>query len=177
MALPIFAYIVMPNHWHFVVKPKNKNQVTDFFRWLTHTHTMRWHAHYHTEGTGHLYQGRFKAFPIQEDGHLQAVIRYVERNALRANLCQNAEDWFYGSLWRRVYGDDDSRAILSPWPIPMPRTWIAKVNRPQSQAEEEAIRKSLKKGSPYGSKRFVSQASVRLKLEHTLRSRGRPKKV
>jgi len=120
VALPIFAYIVMPNHWHFVVKPKNKNQVTDFFRW---------------------------------------------------------EDWFYGSLWRRVYGDDDSRAILSPWPIPMPRTWIAKVNRPQSQAEEEAIRKSLKKGSPYGSKRFVSQASVRLKLEHTLRSRGRPKKV
>ena len=103
--------------------------------------------------------------------------RIVERNALRANLCQNAEDWFYGSLWRRVYGDDDSRAILSPWPIPMPRTWIAKVNRPQSQAEEEAIRKSLKKGSPYGSKRFVSQASVRLKLEHTLRSRGRPKKV
>ena len=177
VSLPIFAYIVMPNHWHFVVKPKNKNQVTDFFRWLTHTHTMRWHAHYHTEGTGHLYQGRFKAFPIQEDGHLQAVIRYVERNALRANLCQNAEDWFYGSLWRRVYGDDDSRAILSPWPIPMPRTWIAKVNRPQSQAEEEAIRKSLKKGSPYGSKRFVSQASVRLKLEHTLRSRGRPNKV
>ena len=55
VALPIFAYIVMPNHWHFVVKPKNKNQVTDFFRWLTHTHTMRWHAHYHTEGTGHLY--------------------------------------------------------------------------------------------------------------------------
>ena len=41
------------------------------------------------------------AVPIQEDGHLQAVTRYVERNALRANLCQNAEDWFYGSLWRR----------------------------------------------------------------------------
>ena len=74
--LGIFAYCVMPNHWHFVVCPKTDTQVTDFFRWLTHTHTMRWHAHYHTEGTGHLYQGRFKTFPIQEDEHLVSVLRY-----------------------------------------------------------------------------------------------------
>ena len=66
--LPIFAYTLMPNHWHFVVRPTTDQQVTDFFRWLTHTHTMRWHAHYKTQGTGHLYQGRFKSFPIEEDG-------------------------------------------------------------------------------------------------------------
>ena len=95
--LGIFAYCAMPNHWHFVVCPKTDTQVTDFFRWLTHTHTMRWHAHYHTEGTGHLYQGRFKTFPIQEDEHLVSVLRYVERNALQANLVKRAEDWKYGS--------------------------------------------------------------------------------
>ena len=89
--LPIFGYCVMPNHWHFVACPKTDTQVTDFFRWLTHTHTMRWHAHYHTEGTGHLYQGRFKTFPIQEDEHLVSVLRYVERNALQANLVKRAE--------------------------------------------------------------------------------------
>ena len=105
------------------------------------------------------------------------MLDWAMASGLWVSPSSTTEDWFYGSLWRRVYGDDDSRAILSPWPIPMPRTWIAKVNRPQSQAKEEAIRKSLKKGSPYGSKRFVAQASVRLKLEHTLRSRGRPKKA
>ena len=88
--LPIISYSDMPNHWHFVVHPKTKTQVTEFFRWMTHTHTMRWHADHHTEGSGHLYQGRFKVFPIAEDEHLLAVLRYVERNPLSASLCEQA---------------------------------------------------------------------------------------
>ena len=71
--LPIFARSVMPNHWHSVVRPTTDTQLTDFFRLLTVTHTMRWHAHYATGGTGHLYQGRFKSFPIQSDDHLLTV--------------------------------------------------------------------------------------------------------
>ena len=174
--IPIFGYAVMPNHWHFIVRPESDSPVTDFFRWLTHTHTMRWHAHYHTEGTGHLYQGRFKTFPIEDDKHLLAVLRYVERNPLRASLCERAEDWRYTSLWQRC-NDSQSRSLLSDWPIPRPRQWVAMVNRPQNEKEVEAIRKSIKKGCPYGSKDFVSQSAVRLKLEHTLRSRGRPKVI
>ena len=165
----------MPNHWHFVVQPNTDTQVTEFFRWMTHTHTMRWHAHYHTEGTGHLYQGRFKTFPIEEDEHLRSVLRYVERNALQASLVERAELWKYGSLWRTLKGDDGS--ILSPWPISKPRTWRAMVNRPMNQRELNAIRRCVKKGCPYGSDRFVTQASSRLQLKHTLRERGRPKNV
>ena len=111
--LTIFSYCLMPNHWHFVVRPKTDQQLSEFFRWLTHTHTMRWHAHYHTEGTGHLYQGRFKTFPVESDNHLLAVLRYVERNPLRALLCEHAEDWKYGSAWRTANGDAESRLVLS----------------------------------------------------------------
>ena len=68
-----------------------------------------------TEGTGHFYQGRLEAFPIEEE-HLLTVLRYVERNALQANLVEHAEDWKYGSLWRVLNGDNES--VLSPWPIP-----------------------------------------------------------
>jgi len=68
--LPIVATVVMPNHWHFVVRPQSDDQVSEFFRRLTVTHTLRWHDHYRTGGTGHLYQGRFKSFPIQDDRHL-----------------------------------------------------------------------------------------------------------
>ena len=174
--LPIFAYTVMPNHWHFVVRPETDSQLSDFFRWLTHTHTMRWHAHYHTEGTGHLYQGRFKTFPIEADEHLLTVLRYVERNPLRAGLCKRAEDWTFGSLWRRKHGTPEQQQLLTEWPFPRPRQWVAHVNRPQSEAELTALRNSVQKGTPYGQARFVTQSAARLQLEHTLRPRGRPRK-
>jgi putative transposase len=95
--LRIFSMCVMPNHWHFVVQPDDDSQVTEFFRRLTVTHTMRWHAHYKASGSGHLYQGRFKSFPVQDEEYLLWLMRYVERNALRANLVEAAEDWKWGS--------------------------------------------------------------------------------
>src|SRR5277367_6089591 len=78
--VPLLAYCLMPNHWHLVLWPEHDGDLSEFMRWLTVTHTQRWHAHYHTQGTGPLYQGRFKAFPIAEDEHLLTVLRYVERN-------------------------------------------------------------------------------------------------
>ena len=175
--LPIFAYCVMPNHWHFVVRPTTNRQLTDFFRWLTHTHTMRWHAHYQTQGTGHLYQGRFKAFPIEQDDHLLAVLRYVERNPVRAARCTQAEDWQFGSAWRNTHGDRDVRELLASWPIPRPRQWRSFVNRPQTEGETKAIRHSVNRGTPYGSEGWITQSAMRLHLKHTLRPPGRPKKV
>jgi len=87
----ILAYCVMPNHWHMVLWPRKDGELSAFVRWLTHTHTMRWHVHHETVGTGHLYQGRLKSVPVQTDEHLLVVCRYVERNPLRAKLVERAE--------------------------------------------------------------------------------------
>lgn len=81
---------------------------------------MRWHAHYHTSGTGHIYHGRFKSFPVECEDYLYSVCRYVQRNPLRVNLMHRAEHWRWSSLWRRIHGDDQPRAFLSSWPAPMP---------------------------------------------------------
>src|SRR5437763_12062268 len=89
----LLGYCLVPNHWHLVLWPARDGQMTQFLRWLTQTHSQRLHAHRHTAGTGHVYQGRFKSFPIERDEHLLAVLRYVERNALRARLVQRAQDW------------------------------------------------------------------------------------
>jgi putative transposase len=97
----LLSFCLMPNHWHLVVWPQKDGELSEFMRWLTVTHTQRWHAHYQTAGTGPLYQGRFKSFPIQEDEHLLAVCRYVERNALRANLANKAEAWRWCSLGKK----------------------------------------------------------------------------
>jgi putative transposase len=172
----ILAYCVMPNHWHFVLWPRGDGELTAFLRWLTHTHTMRWHAHHHTGGTGHLYQGRFKSFPVQTDEHFYAVVRYVERNAVRANLVPRAEAWRYSSLWRQRRGQPEQRTILSDWPLPVPRDWLRRVNRPETEAELEALRRAVRRGSPYGGPRWVKNTALRLGLEFTVRPRGRPRK-
>ena len=170
----ILAYCLMPNHWHFVLWPRRDGKLTAFLRWLTHTHTMRWHAHHHTAGTGHLYQGRFKSFPVETDDHLYAVLRYVERNALRAHLVRRAENWRWSSLWRRAQGE---AAMLADWPVPRPADWLSLVNTPQTEAGLEAVRRSVLRGLPFGSDAWTQRTAHRLGLESTLRPRGRPKKA
>jgi putative transposase len=173
--LPIFALVVMPNHWHFVVRPTDDEQVSNFFRRLALTHTMRWHAHYGTSGTGHVYQGRFKCFPVQSDEHLLTVMRYVERNPLRANLCKLAEDWRWGTaLLRRV--KQVPQWLSTPTDPPLPRQWRSHVNQPQTEAELNALRNCIRRGSPFGDERWIKSSVARLGLETTLRPRGRPRK-
>ena len=93
----LLSYALMPNHWHLVVNPVVDGELSRFTGWLTLTHTQRWHAYRHSTGQGHVYQGRFKSFPIQDDRHFITVCRSVERNALRANLVAKAQDWRWSS--------------------------------------------------------------------------------
>src|SRR5437868_10731644 len=65
----LLGFCLMPNHWPMVLWPHDDGDLSNFVGWLTHTHTMRWHAHYHTGGTGHVYQSRFKCFPVEGDDH------------------------------------------------------------------------------------------------------------
>ena len=136
---------------------------------------MRYHAHHHTSGRGHVYQGRFKSFPIQDDGHFLTVCRYVERNPLRANLVRKAEDWRWGSLWRWRQATEPAPAILSAWAIPRSPNWVDKVNEAMSEAELEAVRRSIQRGSPFGDEKWMLTTAQRLGLSSTLRPRGRPR--
>ena len=100
--------------------PRRDGELSDFMHWLTLTHTQRWHAHYQNVGTGHLYQGRFKSFPIEADEHYLTVLRYAERNALRAKLVARAEAWRWGSLWRRVHAEAAATAPPLELHVPLP---------------------------------------------------------
>jgi putative transposase len=144
-------------------------------RWITVTHTQRWHAFHQTAGTGPVYQGRFKSFPIQTDEHFIAVARYVERNPLRARLVMRAENWRWSSLWSGKQPGESPRSWLSDWPMERPRNWIKRVNDAETAAELEALRGSVQRGRPFGSPRWQVQIAKRLGLESTLRARGRPK--
>lgn len=170
----LVSYCVLPNHWHLVLWPREDGELSDFLHWLTLTHTQRWHACYRHVGTGHLYQGRYKSFPIQDDDHFLQVCRYVERNPLRAGLVRKAENWRWSSLWRRQH--DSGTVILSPPPVRLPTDWLEVVQHAQSPAEEAAIRRCVQRGQPYGGAIWTKRTAALLGLSSTLRSRGRPTK-
>ena len=176
IAMRTLAYCVMPNHWHLVVWPRRDGDLSRFLGWVTLTHTQRWHAHRRSAGAGHLYQGRFKSFPVQGDDHFLTVCRYVERNALRAQLVRRAEEWRWSSMWRRTVGSRPVTTWLADWPVQRPRQWVEWVNEPQTEAEVEAVRQCVIRGRPYGSVAWTRRTVARLGLEGTLRPRGRPKR-
>jgi putative transposase len=180
-AVPVrlLAYCLMPNHWHLIVCPQQDGQLARFMQRLTMTHTRRWQEHYRRVGHGHLYQGRFKSFPVQDDRHFLIVARYVERNALRANLVERAEQWRWSSLWRRVGPGGDAHAVplpLAVWPVAQPMDWLTWVNEPQTTAELDSLRIAITKGRPFGDSTWQQEMTKRLNLQSSHRDAGRPRK-
>ncbi|MCO6459576.1 MAG: transposase [Pirellulaceae bacterium] len=170
--LRLFTYELMPNHWHFVARPADKDELPRFFQYLASVHAKRFRAAHQTCGYGHVYQDRFRSFPVQSDGHFLTLCRYVERNALRAGLVDRCENWRWSGLWRRLHECD--YWLDSAWPVPRPGNWIDRVNQPLTAAELAAVRHSIRRGSPLGAPQWARDAAKLLGLGHTLREPGRP---
>jgi len=154
----ILAYVVMPNHFHLVIWPQRGREISEFMRCFMNTHIRRYHRFGELWGTGHLYQGRFKAFPIQSDHHLLTVLRYVEANPLRAHLVPRAEAWRWSSLTRKT--SKDGRVIVTPSPIRRPDNWIDIVNEKLAIATCDSLRTAAQRQIPFGDPewiRFVEQ--------------------
>jgi len=170
----VLAYCIMPNHFHLVLQPVSDGDLQKFMQWLTVTHTQRWHAKNKSIGTGSLYQGRYKSFLIEKDDHLLTVIRYVERNPVRANLVKSVKNWKYSSLFKRL--QNKNKNFLSPWPIPEPKNYVSFVQQPITPTELESARCSVNRGKPFGKMTWVQGMIDKYKLDVTIRKRGRPRK-
>lgn len=173
LPMRILGYALLPNHFHLVLWPRADGDLSRWMQWLLTSHVRRYHRHYET--SGHVWQGRFKAFPIAQDEHLLTVLRYVERNALRARLVDRAEAWAWSSLGWRSSGKRPD--LLADWPVACPRNWTSLVNRPQTEAELVTMRRSIDRGTPLGDDRWTKRTAARLGLESSLRPRGRPRKT
>ncbi len=173
----LLSYCVLPTHFHLLIWPRADGDLSHFMRWLTLTHTQRWHAHHRTAGTGHVYQGRFRSFPIQADEHFLTVCRYVERSSLEAGLVERVQDYRWCSLWSRLAKADPERPPLSAWPVERPRDWTTRLNRRPAPADVEAVEQSIRRGQPFGSPPWQARTAAKLGLESTFRPRGRPRKT
>jgi putative transposase len=164
---------LLPNHFHLVLWPRADEQVGPWMQWLLTAHGHGYRQRY--GGSGHVWQGRFRAFPVEQDDHLLAVLRYVERNPLRAGLVERAEGWPWSSLslWHLP--------PLCPWldagPVPRPPDWLAQVQAVQTEGELAAVQGSVQRGAPFGSSAWVEKTARELGLEASLRPGGRPRQA
>jgi putative transposase len=175
LPVDVLSYCVMLNHWHLVLRPLKDGDLSAFMQWLTLAHAQRWRTAHHSIGYGPLYQGRFKAFPIQEDAHLLTVLRYVERNPLRARIVRRAQDWRWSSLHARLNDTGQERVTLADWPIDRPSNWVQFVNKPQTPAEERSLELSIHRSRPFGDTAWQVRTAKRLGLLSCFRAPGRPK--
>ena len=170
----LLSYCLMPNHFHLVLWPKLDGDLSKWMQWLTTSHVRRYHRHYNS--SGHVWQGSFKSFPIQSDAHLLTVMRYVERNPVRAKTIpvRKAQNWQWSSV-----GNPPKDTIvpkIDPGPVKRRKDWLKWVNQPLSETERDALAVCISRGQPFSKDDWKSQTARKLGIESSLRPRGRPRK-
>ena len=172
----ICGYCIMSNHWHLALWPRSDGDLSEFMKWITVTHSHRWHGAHGTVGLGHLYQGRFKSFPVQSSAYYLTLMRYVESNPARAGVVERNVDWPWSSL--SIRAGEEKAVVLSDGPMELPRRWVKLVDEAAeiSDRDRELIETCLKRSRPMGENGWTNTMAERLRLQSTLRPRGRPRK-
>jgi putative transposase len=161
----IFGFCLMPNHFHVVLEPAHQTALSQFMQWLLTSHVRRYHQHY--GGSGHVWQGRFKSFPVQRDEHLITVLRYVLQNPVRAGLSSTPGEWLWSSLRRPQ--------VVDPWAVGDERQWLEQLDEPIRAEQLVNVRECLNRQRPYGRTEWQVKMASMFGLGSTLRPRGRPR--
>jgi len=172
LPMRVLGYCLMPNHFHLVLWPRADADLSRWMQWLMTSHVRRHNKRQRT--SGHVWQGRFKAFPVQNDDHLRTVLRYVERNPLRAHLVKHAREWRWSSL--RWWRSRKRPGFLHATEGVMRKDWSKVVDTPETEKELEALRRSVNRGTPFGEESWTERTAAKLGLEFTLNPVGRPRK-
>jgi putative transposase len=162
----LFGFCLMPNHFHLVLEPAHQTALSQFMQWLLTSHVRRYHKHYRS--SGHIWQGRFKSFPVQRDEHLVTVLRYVLQNPVRGGLSSTAREWLWSSLQRPQ--------SIDPCPVEVDRQWLEQLDEPLRTAQLAVVRECVNRQRPFGRGDWQAEMATKFVLGSSLRPRGRPRK-
>ena len=177
----LYGYCLLSNHFHLLIRPL-ETTISRIVQSLLVSHTQRYHKHY--QSGGHVWQGRFKSPVIQDDEHLLTVLRYIEANPLRARIVKDAGKYPWSSYC--VHGLGEASELVSPLvtyeelaetSATRQRRWAEKVHQPMKESLVTGVRRSVETGLPYGDPRWITRLASKLKLDLTIRPRGRPRKA
>ncbi|WP_171090836.1 transposase [Usitatibacter rugosus] len=178
---PLHAYVLMTNHVHLLMTAGSHEGPSRLMQALGRRYVRHFNQKHSRTGT--LWEGRFKAHPVQSDHHLLCLYRYIETNPVRAGMVGNAAAYRWSSFGRNGLGASD--AMLSDHPLyaalaeskdARHAAYRALFQEELDQETLDAIRAAAQCGRPWGSPAFVTALSQSLSLP-LARKNGRPKKA
>jgi len=169
----ILAYCIMRNHFHLLLWPHEGADLPVFMDRLMNRHIKRYLRHYPPASPGHIYQGRYTNALVETGRAVITTAKYIESNGSSAGLVERAEHYPWSSA--SPEHDEPGRPILAEWPVPKPADWLTFLNTPTPADELKRLRRSLRRGSPYGSHQWIDAVVKEHGLEHTVRKPGRPR--
>ena len=169
--LQYLAWCLMTNHVHLVVVPPEDPAALARAIGEAHRRYTRL-VNFRAGVRGHLFQERFHSFPIQTDHHLLAVIRYVERNPVRAQMVGTATDYPWSSARHHVHTTPDRLVTESPF-FPVPSNWEQLLTEDEAHLAE--VRRHVRTGRPWGSEAWMAAWEQQLGRPLRQRQGGWPK--
>lgn len=174
--IDIYAFCIMPNHFHMLVRPKEVGDLQKFMHYLSSTYTRRLHIRTNTNGCGPVFQGRYKAIMVQDGKAFETIFRYIELNSVRAKLVQYSDEWEWCSSNARINNTKYNKILANLYEeIPSGsdlRNWIHGF---MYEDALENIRVSINKGRPFGDNSWVELMCNEHDLLYTMRVVGRPR--
>lgn len=166
----VWAYCLMPNHVHFIVVPQEADGLARLFSQVHRRYARK--INLREDWRGHLWQERFHSC-VMDEAHTIAAARYIERNPVTANLCEQANDWPWSSARAHLSGRDDSVVTVEPM-LRLINDWGRYLVKEDDEATERlAIQHASRTGRPMGSEAFVSTLEQLTGRELILRRPGR----
>ena len=169
--LGVLAYCPMPNHVHISACPENTDSLAKTLRSCHMRYAQYFNKKY--KRVGHLWQCRFYSCAMEEI-HLYSTVRYIENNPVRAKLVERAGDWEWSSY--AVRNGSECEFGLSDGPLELPKNWNKLVHADIDKDEIKQLDNSIKRGAPLGNFAWAVDTAREMKLESTLKPRGRPRK-
>jgi putative transposase len=169
----ILAYCIMRNHLQHPLWPHKGSDLSAYMQALMNLHIQRYLKHYPPESPGHIYQGRYHNVIVEDGPDVLKVARYVEANPVAARIVRRAEDYKWSSISRLA--ERPGRPKLESTRIQRDRQWVRFVNEPLSAESVQQIEQGIRKGLPIGSQQWRERVVAEYGLQHTVRSKGRPR--
>ena len=149
----VWSYCLMSNHVHLIVVPETEDGLRRAIGEAHRRYTR--HINFQKGWKGHLWQGRFASFPLDEK-YLIATARYIALNPVRAGITKRPEDYRWSSARAFLDGEDDILVKVEPL-TSIVGDWWKLFRSGMAEEDLEAIRSHERSGRPLGSDDFLTR--------------------